>query len=518
MKKIQYILGLLFLAATTFIWSCKKEYEAAGPEPNTALIRTSFGTGANIIQVNGQMSFIDLSRGVASRKWTFPDFTLGMDSNKIETSSEAVVKVRFTKPGIQEVRLQQTFDGKVWVGNTQKDVNTFDTIITVKVLDSVKATFVATRVQNNTTLVNKDDANNEVTAGKNIQFTSTSLGEPETYTWVLTRKDGLKINLSGANPQTKLSSLGVYDMLMIASNKFGRDTVKYQNYIKVIPSTEPVELLSVKGVDKKIELEFSRDMENPATNNPASFTLVVTNNNKTYPVKVASASRKPGKDNVLVLNTDLPIYNSDDIKVSYDATKGNLVTTDAMKATSFTDQSVVFVNPNILATVNYDFSFENSSNSNWAYMFWGGIWEKYTLSVSTAKARTGTKSGYLQMQPGGGAIFSYRNNANEFIRFPAVKGKTYEIGMWVNVESLGDKTSTPDIRFYWDPATDWGVGPVSNFTSTFPVNQWVFTKAKVTFSDNNNFRFQIRGHNEFNTQQLKVYIDDISLSELELRP
>ena len=43
---------------------------------------------ANLMQVNGWMSFLDLSRGVESRTWTFPEgVAINLDSTEVTTSA-----------------------------------------------------------------------------------------------------------------------------------------------------------------------------------------------------------------------------------------------------------------------------------------------------------------------------------------------------------------------------------------------------------------------------------------------
>ena len=70
-KNIFKNLGFLLALTMLFIWSCEDEWEAPTAEPNHAYITTSFGGVTNRMQVNDKMSFIDLSRGVESRVWTF---------------------------------------------------------------------------------------------------------------------------------------------------------------------------------------------------------------------------------------------------------------------------------------------------------------------------------------------------------------------------------------------------------------------------------------------------------------
>lgn len=518
--KLKHKLLLFVPILTGLIWSCQKEYVIPGPEANSPYITTSFGNTEARVQINGIMSFIDLSPGVVSRQWTFPEVAKDKEAKPLVNSTEDVVKVSFTTPGVYKVKLSQVFKGKVWVGNQQKDVATFDTLLNVTVLDSVRARFTAQRLNDGTLLKTTNDAQNEIIAGKNVKFTQTSTGEPNNFSWVLTRKDGFTINLSGAEPSSKFSSVGVYDLKLIVSSTFGKSTLEYKNFIKVVPSTEPLDIVSAVAKADKVEIEFSRDIENPVLLKPTTLSFNVKNGSKVVNVKALRFSFKQGFANILVVDLDGPIYNSDEITMTYNDAIGKIISADGKPAELFKDKTVQTYKPNVLESAGFDFSFENSTNENWVYAWWGGVWGKYKLDVASEKVRTGTKSGRLVMEPNGGAIFLHKNKGAD-ATFPVTAGKTYEIGCWVYVESLGANKATtadPDLRFYWSPNTDWGVGAVATFSKDFVVGKWVYTKTQVKFSATGKYSFMIRGFNENNTAALKVHLDDISLSEVETRP
>ncbi|WP_020530283.1 hypothetical protein [Flexithrix dorotheae] len=516
MKK--YINKLLVLTASLLVlWACEEEYIAPTSEPNHVYITTSFGTVESRLQINGEMDFIDLSRGVVSRKWTFPEGVVELTGEENNVTSEKdLVKASFLKAGVYEVKVEQTFAGNVFIGDDPQSVNKYDTTIVVTVLDSIKANFESRRAADNSVLVNADGALNEVIAGRDIIFETKSTGEPSDLNWVFTSASGKEINISGASVTHKFSSMEAFDITLIASSNLGADTISYKNFMNVIPSTDPVDLVGITAKENVIGLVYSRDMFNPATNNPESISLTVTNSGVDYPVNVTGFTLDPLANNIVLLSLDADIYNSDLITLNYDDTKGNLRTLDGVNASSITDGQVVFEKDNLLATTSFDLGFENSTNANWPYLWWGGVWENYNFEVSSALPYEGKSSGYVVMEAGGGMIMGHRDDSGTDITFPLEGGKTYEVGCWIYMESLGDKTSIPDLRFYWSPNTDWGIGGAF-FDADFPEGQWVYTSTQVKAAASDNYSFMIRGHNEFNSQECKFYMDNITVAELDLR-
>lgn len=512
MNKIFNKIGLFLAMTLVILWSCDDEYEAPGTEPSHVYSTTSFGDTENKLQVNSIMSFIDLSVGIDSRTWGFTEDALDVDGNSLTSSTEAVVKAKFTTAGVHDIVLSQIFLDDVWVGETQKESTVYDTIISVTVLDSVKASFGAVQIKEATALVSADNALNEVFAGREIQFTQTTaeLMGADKFVWKFTKQGGATTEYDGADLTAKFSSVGVYDAMLIASNEFSRDTITYQSYLNIVASTDPVELLGIT-VDGALKVRFGRDMGYPTTCDPTSFTLTVTNNGLDVPVSVTGLSLDGTENNVIVLALSGELFNSDIVTVSYDATVGDLITSDGMLADSFADEKVRFITDNIFVGSNFDYGFENTLSGDWKYLWWGAPWDGYTFEVSTAQFYTGKNSGYVSLNPGGGMIMGLKTAAPDFDTFSTESGKVYEISCWIYMESLGDKASTPDLRCYWSADVDWSVGGAT-FGADFEVGKWVYTSWRVNSPGDGEYGFQIRGDNQGNSETCSFYIDEMSMS------
>lgn len=138
------------------------------------------------------------------------------------------------------------------------------------------------------------------------------------------------------------------------------------------------------------------------------------------------------------------------------------------------------------------------------------------MNMSSARAHTGSKSMYVELRPNGGMVIG-NTDAGSNVTFPVESGFNYEMGAWVYVVDLGTPT-TSNIRMYWRPTTNWGVGDNPTFSAaTTPVGQWVYTSTIVQFAADGNESFIIRGQN-VNPQTLKFYLDDLTLYKLTSRP
>ena len=138
MKTINKIL-LVILAFLGI--SCQKDYEF-NEDIVQEYVTTSFGNKANLMQVNGWMSFLDLSRGVESRTWTFPEgVAINLDSTEVTTSASENLKVSFIVPGVHKISLKQIFCKEI---ETEDGLtNEKEQFVEVTVLDSVRASFTA---------------------------------------------------------------------------------------------------------------------------------------------------------------------------------------------------------------------------------------------------------------------------------------------------------------------------------------------------------------------------------------
>ena len=125
--------------------------------------------------------------------------------------------------------------------------------------------------------------------------------------------------------------------------------------------------------------------------------MSVTNGGNAVSTEITSLSLDEQQANVVILNLSGDIYNSDVVTLSYDENEGNMITTDFMKANSFTNRALDFHLVNVMTTNGFDVGFETSTIANWPYDWWGGAWGMYTNSISTAKSHSGQKSMYIDI-------------------------------------------------------------------------------------------------------------------------
>ncbi|GIZ09550.1 hypothetical protein [Flavobacterium sp. UMI-01] len=521
---------IIALCIATFgLHSCNDIYDAINlDEANSRIIATSQMNFDNTIRVGTSITLGDLSSGVQSRLWTFPEGVADIvDSDNDVTTTTANVKAIFNTVGTHNVKLHQEFKEEAYdFKYTNKIGKVVDTTLVITVLPQIKVTVTANYLNSDGTLgapLNMaDGAKNQVIASRTIRYTLTTEGAPEKYLWTI----------PGGTPETsvetsktldvKYKKLGTYGFSINGSTArpAGSGTTVFTELIQVIPSTDPVTLDGAQVSNNTIRLNFSREMDQSSLKT-TDFTASVTHPTKSVPSHtISSVSVDPTEGNIVVIKflSGQNLYNDDVVKISY--TKGSMTTADGVAASSFANLPVSFAGENLLSKSpsTYDAGFETSTNANWKYLGWGAPWDKYTLNISGAKAHSGSKSAYIEIQPAGGMIMGHFNNSNTLVTFNLVAGKTYEMGCWTYVESLGSKTSTPDLRFYLSPNTDWGIGPNPGFSPTFTVGKWVYSSTLVKINATANYNFMIRGDNAANSQALKFYLDDITVTEAVLRP
>ncbi|MEM6347029.1 MAG: hypothetical protein AAF927_24285, partial [Bacteroidota bacterium] len=472
------------LALVVVLSACEKE-DIGLVEPSHRVIVTSEMDFQNRIQVLGKISFGDVSAGVESRIWTFPEGVVDiLDSDNDVSSTEATVVTIFNQVGQFEVKLQQSFRDEAYVGNAIQG-RELDTTIVVTVLDSIQAQVEAYYLNDDGSLGDALDLSgntiNEIPASKSVRFSYTGTGEPQTLNW----------NFEGGTPEfvsggqllvdVKYKFLGSYDFSLLASRKrpFGRDTVAIDELIKVIPSTDPVLVEQIKDKQGNIAVPFGREID-PATINASDFSVMIENGGNLIMPSIASVEIDPEEGNAVIISlANESIYNDDIIKVSF--IEGTLYSLDGVAASSFVDEELVFTKVNLLKTSStYDYGFENSTIDNWTYLEWGAPWDLYNWNISSTQAYEGSNSAYVELNPNGGMIVGHVDNNSESITFPVNKDKTYELGVWVFVEDLGNNPPmglAPDIRLYWDPDTDWGIGGNPTLAATYPTNEWVYSSA-----------------------------------------
>lgn len=530
MKNIRN-LKILFILTLLAFQACSDDESVKLTEASHRIIATSEMDFQNTINIDGHIDFADLSQGVTSRTWTFPENVVDISGAPDEqTSDKNIVKAFFRAAGEYDVTLHQVFKSEAYAdastiltGSTE-----LDTTIVVTVLGDVKAQIKANYINDDGTLgaslALTDNAENEITASKSVRLSYTTDGAPTSSIW----------NLSGAKPDqvvnseedvdARYSKLGSHDLQFIVSRErpFGADTVYIKNFIKVIPSTDPVELDGLFKKDENIAIEFSREMDATTLNKDDFSVSITTSNEEVINPIIKNVSIDSDEGNLVLISLDgESVYNDDQVKVSY--TPGLLSTLDAVNATAFTDEAMTFKNYNLLQDTNYDYSFENLPASNWPYLWWGGAWGEYDFDISSAQSQEGSKSAYVEFRPNGGMIVNHTDATGAPAIVSLEAGKTYEVGLWVNVVETWYSGTYPldgffvsDIRFY--PASFGFEAATTFFTEDFPIGEWVYTNAFITPSANEDVNFRIRGYSGGANETLKFYMDNISVSEVELRP
>ena len=505
------------ITASLLLGAISCEEEAVNDDFSHSMVTTSFGNQTNLLQINDTMSFIDLSRGIETRRWEFPEgVAIDEKGQPVTTSNKSELKVSFLKPGEYQIKIAQNFSNEVYVGDQQLDTKEYTETIPVKVLDSVRAKFTAQNIITDVALVLADNEKNKVEAGHSVRFNITSTGEPTTNILTLTRPGAEPIKIMGGanaegviNIDHKFSTPGIYSVSLYCASTFSSSTVEYSDLVEVIPSSDPVTLDAViRASSNEVGLVFSRAMQDASTCAIDAFTVKITNTGDDIPCNITEISTSEA---TVKLKLDTDIYNTDSISISYDETKGNLVTTDNTAATSFTDKFVVFDRVDIMP----DGGFENCEVSNFSYAWWGGCWEKYVISMSNEIVHSGSKSWYIEMDVEGGMIV---NRVPDKIELKA--GVTYEIGMWLFVKSLQATDLgvgyDPNLVFEFDTRSPtWGLGVYLDVKT--PIGEGIYRTVRIESTAAGPAMMIIRGcNNKFDTP-FHLYVDDMTLTECELR-
>ncbi|GAA4820809.1 hypothetical protein [Algivirga pacifica] len=529
MKKVNHI---LLISLLSLFWACN-EWEAPTAEPAHHLVMSSEADYDNRVEVGGKISFGDISRGVVSRTWTLPEGAV-MEGTEKQTSTADVIHAVFHQVGVQEVKLSQTFASSAYIGDVQVGANV-DTSFTVTVLEPIQIELTAKYVNGDgivgEELVLTDNAKNPLMAGESIRFFYTATGEPAEVVYTLKGAGNEEVVydlaqlVNGVADETDVQykKLGVYSMAIVAQRDrpFGTDTIQVSNFIEVVPSTEPVVLTGVYAKEGKIALDFSREID-PLSVDQGAFVVTIENGDNVLAPTIAKASIDVQEGNIVLLELEgETIYNDDLIKVSY--TPGTMRSTDFVTVDAIKEEPLIFKpSENILSNGIFDYGFENSTASNWPYLWWGAPWDGYTLDVVDTESYTGSKSAKITILQDQGMIIGHQDASGTPIKFTAEAGKQYEIGVWIKLESTGTiddgAGELPNLIFFFDPSTNWGAGRF-DFTSQTPVGEWVY--ARLTFEEfpaNGEYTMWLRGVNKSNSGDITFYMDNFTISEVALRP
>ncbi|MGA9637522.1 hypothetical protein [Flavobacterium sp.] len=523
--KTNYKIIIAVCIAVFGLHSCNDIYDNINKsEANSRIIATSQMNFSNTIRIGTSITLGDISSGVESRLWTLPEGVadiVGSDNDVTATTEN--VKAIFNVAGAHDVKLHQVFKGDAYtVKESTPKGRELDTTIVVTVLPEIKTVLKAYKLNTDGTLgaaLNlSNEAKNEIPAGSTIRYVvESAIGAPENYTWTADGGTTVALSTDKMTYDVKYKKLGNFGFKLNASGvrPFGEEITEFTNLIKIIPSTNPVTLDGVEARGNSIYLNFSRDIDE-TTLVATNFSVTITNGGVTTP-SIASATIDSKEGNLVVLKLGInSFYSNDVITASY--TKGALLTSDLVPVDSFTNKPATLIEINALAATAFDYSFEKSATADWKYLGWGAPYDKYTFEISTAKARTGIKSGLITMKANGAMVMGYKPANTDNAKF-AFGAKTYILGAWIYVTTSTNVASgdLPEFRFYVNPPFA-EVIVIPAFDASIPLNKWVYVKKQFTMNGPSSSELVMRGTNTNNSNDFKFYIDDLTIIEANNKP
>lgn len=519
--KTKFKILTVFVAVILGLYSCDDVYDTLElNEANSRVIATSQMNFSNTIRIGNSITLGDLSSGVESRLWTLPTGVADIEgSDNDETSTEQNVKAVFNVEGEHTVLLSQVFKGDAYDLSGKIIGKVVDTSFIITVLPKIKTVLKAFKINadgsqgDELNLVN--GANNEVTAGSIVRFIvdQSTQGSPDSFLW--TAEGGTRVSLSEDKRiyDVRYKKTGFYDLELVASlaRPAGEEIVALTSIIKVIPSTEPVQLDGIEAKGTSIFLNFSRDMDE-TSGIPSDFVVSIDNGGVSNPA-ITSVTIDSDAANLVELKLDIPRFYSDDV-ITLSYTKGSLSTLDGVLANSFSDETVVLIEENLLIGTSYDYSLE-TGGADWKDVGWGGVWAQFTAVVNDARAKTGTMASQVTINANGGMIYAYKPAAIDNAKFTFEAGKNYKLGAWVYITT--PVTGIADLRFYVVPPFKEVF--VAELNASTPLNKWVYISSQeFNFLSNTTSEILIRGNNQTNSSQLKFTLDDITITEVVNKP
>lgn len=560
MKKI-FIISALMLA---FLVGCEKDdYEAPfGDFSSLAWTTTQgFETSDYVSALNNYVGFRDVSKNAIEHSWSIPSGTQLMSNDFTENdtiysefvvasgpleSSENLLNVLFTEPGVKEIELRNTFRDSVAESVFSDGVWKVNKIFSVTVFDDVKPAFQVLRGTDVVLSVSESEMPDEadvaswptvtVEAGEQLTYIDlTTTGDPDTRTWNF---NGGAMDTSGAET-VNLSYNGLGSFIAGSMTSKRNDAAKPDGEatkliplkIEVVPSTQPFVLNGMITEDSEvISFNVTGEIET-LVGEEANFTVHVVNATAGFDQNIAvqSATVNPSDATQIDLVLSAPIYNSDVITVEY--TAGNIGSVDFRVLESFSATNVsLHRSDNIItgsgAGIGLDYTgFEveattgNFLRKGFAEGYWVGATNNAFLNFSRTTDQSNSGSASMRYEsPEGvttarlqGAWFTQETRTTYAIA--TLPAGTYDVSYMVYLEP-GNTMLAFQTEVQGGESTTWDI-------STLPRGQWVEVGNRITLpADLTNERFDLRLFDTDNigvTGEQIMYFDDLSWRLLEAR-
>ncbi|MCG8390421.1 MAG: hypothetical protein MJA30_33035 [Cytophagales bacterium] len=513
MKKINYSsINLLFFACVLFVlYSCEDEYEAPGPEFSYPLALRS--PTSLTVEVGNIASMSDISRGVVSRTWTAPEGAEIANDNNAQTSSAETVHIRFNQTGIFDVTLSSQF--------LNPEVS-LDTVFSVTVLDSIEAAigYTTDPVQHTNNTYELPSGKITISAGSSVFYKDISTGAPDTHNWLFEGGDPGSTNRGAADSAVAVlyKRLGTFDVQLISSRNSpsGRpDTMLLEDFVEVIPSTEPVDVVRITEDDRgRVQVFFSRGIDETTLGGTiGNFTLMVDGEE----AEINSVFINSSDESILMIEPIQNIKNSQTATLTY--TDGGVFSTDLYEVDNFGPIGIDIYAPNLIEVAGISHDFE-AGLTGWTPRDGVGI---------TTDAHTGNGAMIIRLNEGGVRSADFRTitdfanhplniDIDESVVNDEDRRTVYVLRFWYKV--IGDPPPV-EFRVKLLGEENWWSTPRSAWHGGFNSSHTEWTLREIVYESNilediPNGRLMIRaiGNSDGNVRG-DIIIDDMALFVLE---
>ena len=403
MKKIIFSICL----TTLLIFGCEKEpitpLEIA--DFSVAVAGATSPTAGNVA-IDNYLTFLDISRNVISREWTISDggsfisadftgadtdFTPFIIPSAGKTSVEQKINVLFTTPGLQSVRIMNTFDKEPTDGPAtaiqQGTSWVIDTTYLVDVFANIQPAFKVFKGEEEVLSIAANDLpdpNNSaswpvvaIEAGETLTYVDlTTVGRSNQRNW----------SFAGAVPATSRDSVATVSYFALGTYQGGGFTAVRGSdrpaqeagkiipiTVQVNPSSEPFLFVGnlAESVDETISFNVGGELA-PFSGQEGAFTINVSNEAAGFnaDIPVASAKVSDADATKIELTLTAPIYNSDVVTVSYNGSE--IKSADARTLSEFGPEVVTMkFADNVLPS---DWAGFELPHANWKKGFCDGYW------------------------------------------------------------------------------------------------------------------------------------------------
>lgn len=548
---------IIFLFAMLFLVACDEDDYTA---PDT-LSDVSWYTGIYpgelyAVNVGEHISFMDLSQGTLFHEWSIdegnnyltPKFSEGEDLTPfiIEDASlatdETTIHVLFNNPGLNKVRLYNTFKdsvtypGAIPFGSVREgDVWLIDTSLVVDVYENIKP---EVKIYQDDVLVGSVSADLDplqeeqanwdtiyVEAGSSLKYVdATTLGRSTKRTW----------NLKGAKfvESKNIDSLAVVHYFGLGSYTGSITTERGAGFpegkvaknipyiVKVIQSSQPfiaVEGSFSEGVNEVISFNVSGEMKD-FTGEESKFTVHVENPISGFNQNIGVKLAKVNANDRTKIDLELTeaIYNTDVVSIAYFG--GNINSVDGRILDVFTDLKKVKMyfpdsklDPNWAGFEDFKDNFKAAfCDGYWVGPSNGSIADPIFTRVDGSKSPSGTPC--MSYKSDGGVKDMILQGSSFKNMLPDEGSYTYDISFQLYIETGSNLTQLTTIVQAPSTVINWDVTGVEE-------GKWVTLSQVVNFASVPTNRYDLKMISADNpgAGDVKLYFDNYSFVLLEER-